>query len=77
MMTTNNEWIDSAKNGKLTPLIEQDLKSVETIEMLERLYDDWKIHDLSTKDWQASQLIGGKDVVLESTCVQFTAAKAV
>lgn len=76
MMITNNEWVNSANNEKLTPLIEQNLTSAETIEMLERLYGGWKIHDISAKDWQASQLIDGKDVVLKSTCVQFTAQKA-
>jgi cyclopropane fatty-acyl-phospholipid synthase-like methyltransferase len=76
MMITNNEWIDSTNDKKLTPLIEQNLTSKETIDMLEILYSDWKIHDLSTKDWQATQLMGGKEVILKSTCVQFTAQKA-
>jgi cyclopropane fatty-acyl-phospholipid synthase-like methyltransferase len=73
MMITNNEWLDPTNNEELTPLIEQNLTSDETIEMLERLYEKWKIHDLSTKDWQATQLMNGRNVVLKSTCVQFTA----
>jgi tellurite methyltransferase len=73
MMITNNEWIDPESDEKLTPLIEQNLTSSETIEMLERLYANWNIHDVSTKDWQASQFMNGKEVILKSTCVQFTA----
>jgi len=77
MIITNNEWIDADSDQKLPPLIEQNLSSDEAAEMLNRLYDRWKVHDISTKDWQATQPMNGKDVILKSTCVQFTAQKSV
>ena len=75
MMITDNVWVDSATKAHLTPLIEQNLTAEETIAMLNELYQGWQIHDLSTKNWQATQLIGEREVILESTCVQFTVQK--
>ncbi len=76
MMITNNEWVDSVTGEKLTPLIEQNLRSEDAISMLKELYAGWNIHDISAKDWEAMQLMDGRDVVLKSTCVQFTAQKS-
>lgn len=73
MMIANNVWVDSSSGETLAPLIEQNLSSQETIEMLDRLYAGWKIYDQSTKDWQATQPIDGKETILKNTCVQLTA----
>jgi len=75
MMITDNEWIDSKSGKTLVPLIEQNLSATETSAMLYELYTRWHIHDVSTKTWQAEQVMNGRKMVLKSACVQFTAQK--
>lgn len=76
MMITDNTWIDTVSGKSLTPILEQNLDSAETTTMLQDLYANWTIHDLSTKQWESPQLIDGRTVILGSTCVQFTAQNA-
>jgi len=75
MMITNNTWLDILSGESLEPLLEQNLVSTESINMLESLYKDWQVHDLSTALWESVQSMGGREIKMRSTSVRFTGQK--
>lgn len=75
MIITDNVWVNTVTDQTLTPILEQNLNSKETIAMLKELYAQWHIHDISTKAWQVTEEDNGDSVLFKSTCVQFTASK--
>lgn len=75
MMITDNVWQDILSGESLEPLFEQNLISAETTEMLERLYEGWQVHDLSTAPWESVQSMNEREIRMKSTSVRFIGQK--
>lgn len=75
MMITDNIWQDTLSGELIDPVLEQNLFSAGTIEMLRRLYEGWQIHDLSLAPWESEQSMGGREIMMKSTSVRLTSQK--
>ena len=72
---SDNVWIDEKTGAKMEPLIEINLSSEEVKNILNELYSNWDIKELSQKVWRTKEKVDGEDVLFQNTCVQFLAIK--
>jgi SAM-dependent methyltransferase len=76
MIAVDHKWTDRVTGETVEPLVEQNLTTAETKDLLNGLYKEWDIKDLSEKHWEQTESVNGRDVICASTCIQFTAIKS-
>lgn len=75
MISTDHEWYDVQRDDHIEPIIEFPLSSDVLTGLLTDLYGAWDVRDLSSKRWSVPDIIDEREIVSNSTCVQFTAVK--
>ena len=74
-MNSDVSWIDSINQCEIEPQIEINFDKKELNDLFRYIYKDWKILDLSSKEWIDNQIYLDKQIEYRSNCFTFIAEK--